>query len=212
MPGLGSGSKGVRNLTAHSWILIGSVNWRTAAAKTPDSEAMVASSCGGTGGCSGLDARSSGPEQTLAPASGATGILGPDGHLFFAVITASSFPPRLRGGQGGALSLRPLRVFHADESATPPCPPRRRGGRLPAPARGCSYALSRGSTSFANSVRLSAVSSCDIVPAWPIMKQVAHAAAVVGELDDLVVDLIGRAAEHDRRRRSGPARSRRACR
>jgi hypothetical protein len=81
MPGLGSGSKGVRNFTACPWILIGSVNWRTAAAKTPDSEAMVASSCGGTGGCSGLDARSSGPEQTLAPTIGATGILGPDGAL-----------------------------------------------------------------------------------------------------------------------------------
>ena len=126
MPGLGSLSKGMRNQAAHSSPWIASVNWRIAAAKTPDRGAMVASSYGGTGGCSGLDARSSGPEQTLAPASGATGILGkhdPEKSLTFRDHVhfpnrdhSLLFPSPSSGREGwGSFFLR-LRVLPRDES------------------------------------------------------------------------------------------------
>jgi hypothetical protein len=59
MTGLVARSKGVRNFAEQPW----SVDRRSAAAKSPEWDAMLRASYGGTGGCSGLDARSSGPEQ-----------------------------------------------------------------------------------------------------------------------------------------------------
>ena len=41
------------------------------------------------------------------------------------------------------------------------------------------------------------MSSCDEEAGLAHHQEVAHAAAVVAEIDDLVVDLVGRAAEHD---------------
>ena len=52
-------------------------------------------------------------------------------------------------------------------------------------------------TSRAKSCRLSTVSACDRKPGLAHHEEVAEAAAMRGEVGDLGIDLIGRAAEHD---------------